>query len=624
MERPEGRPNPLDSPEGLSEEDERDEDENPFHDRVVHGPHHDRLEDRLVKALDLNSGGVKVEVSDMSGRMHAEDFLDWETSIENYFEWKPIAEDRKVLFVKLKLKGMALQWWKKLEEQRTRQGKEKIRSWDHMKQKLRKQFLPPDYLVTLYEKFYNFRQRALSVEEYTTEFYNIYLRVGLNETLEQLAARYILGLNIGIREEFGLLRVTNLVDAYQFALKAEERVNQRSKNRNSASRMKATSNWSRTAPKASVWSNKSKEGASTSTTTPTASGVPKVGTRLVAKCYTCGGDDRMTYTCPQKRVNFIEDGSDEGWFGDPKYDESEGEEEDLMSVRGENLVVRRILMCPRVDDEEEDWRRKSIFRTQVFCGGKVFKLILDDGSCENIVSQEVVDKLSLLTKKHPHPYKIAWFKKRNAVPITKRCLVKFSIGNFEDEVWCDVAPMDACHILLGRPWLFDKKMTHLTEANTYSFVCNGNKMTLHPMKEEDVQGGREEKGQSTSLLTCKQFQNECKETGVIYALMCKSTSDIVLESHEQPSEITELLKLFEELAPRELPNMLPPMRDIQHAIDLAPGSALPNLEAYRMPLAHRLEIRRQVEELLNKGLVKENKSLCVVPALLTPEKDGSW
>lgn len=166
--RMEGRRNPLDSPEGLSEEDEHDEDAN----RVVHGPQQGKLEDRLIKALDLNSGGVRVEVSDMTGRMHADDFLDWEASIENYFEWKQTAEALKVLFVKLKLKGMALQWWKKLEEQRTRQGKAKIQTWEHMKQKLRKQFLPPDYLVTLYEKFHNFRQRDLSVEEYKTEFYN--------------------------------------------------------------------------------------------------------------------------------------------------------------------------------------------------------------------------------------------------------------------------------------------------------------------------------------------------------------------------------------------------------------------------------------------------------------------
>ena len=57
-----------------------------------------------------------------------------------------------MLFVKLKLKGTALQWWKRVEEQRARQGKPKISTWEHMKAKLRKQFLPADYTMELYEK----------------------------------------------------------------------------------------------------------------------------------------------------------------------------------------------------------------------------------------------------------------------------------------------------------------------------------------------------------------------------------------------------------------------------------------------------------------------------------------
>ena len=78
-------------------------------------------------------------------------------------------------------------------------------------------------------------------------------------------------------------------------------------------------------------------------------------------------------------------------------------------------------------------------------------VIIDGGSCENMVSREMVEKLGLQCEKHPHPYHIAWFKKGNEVTIDKRCLVKFTIGKFyKDEIWCDVIPMAAYHILLGR------------------------------------------------------------------------------------------------------------------------------------------------------------------------------
>jgi hypothetical protein len=33
----------------------------------------------------------------------------------------------------------------------------------------------------------------------------------------------------------------------------------------------------------------------------------------------------------------------------------------------------------------------------------------------------------------------------------------FAIGKYSDEVMCDVVPIHASHLLLGRPWQFDWK-----------------------------------------------------------------------------------------------------------------------------------------------------------------------
>lgn len=35
------------------------------------------------------------------------------------------------------------------------------------------------------------------------------------------------------------------------------------------------------------------------------------------------------------------------------------------------------------------------------------KLVIDPGSCENVISDEAVTKLSLETQQHPHPYKLS-------------------------------------------------------------------------------------------------------------------------------------------------------------------------------------------------------------------------
>ncbi|PKI31264.1 hypothetical protein CRG98_048345 [Punica granatum] len=84
-----------------------------------------------------------------------------------------------------------------------------------------------------------------------------------------------------------------------------------------------------------------------------------------------------------------------------------------------------------------------------------------------------------------------------------------------------------------------------------------------------------------------------------------------------------LLKEFVDLFPAELPEGLPPIWGIEHQIDLVPGSALPNRPAYRRKPNEAMELQRQANELLEKGYVRESMSICFVPALLVPKKEGS-
>lgn len=69
---------------------------------------------------------------------------------------------------------------------------------------------------------------------------------------------------------------------------------------------------------------------------------------------------------------------------------------------------------------------------------------------------------------------------------------------------------------------------------------------------------------------------------------------------------------------------MPPIRGIEHKIDIIPGAPLPNRPAYRCDPLETKELEAQVDELLKKGFVRESLSPCVVPVLLVPKKDGTW
>lgn len=72
------------------------------------------------------------------------------------------------------------------------------------------------------------------------------------------------------------------------------------------------------------------------------------------------------------------------------------------------------------------------------------------GSCTNVATSEMVSKLSLVTTSHLNPYLVHWLDDGNEVIVTRQVQVRLKMRSFEDKVLCDVIPVDACHILLGR------------------------------------------------------------------------------------------------------------------------------------------------------------------------------
>lgn len=121
----------------------------------------------------------------------------------------------------------------------------------------------------------------------------------------------------------------------------------------------------------------------------------------------------------------------------PEFDAEEDVEEELVQGdKGPLLVVKRACFTP-CKAEGEDWRC-NIFQSTCTMGGKVSRLVIDSRSCENMVSEEAVQKLGLEMEKHPSPYQLKWLKKGNKVTVSKRCLVSFFSLDLNIGIKCGV------------------------------------------------------------------------------------------------------------------------------------------------------------------------------------------
>jgi len=65
---------------------------------------------------------------------------------------------------------------------------------------------------------------------------------------------------------------------------------------------------------------------------------------------------------------------------------------------------------------------------------------------------------------------------KGEIIVNKQVLIYFSISKYKDEMLYDIVPMEATHILLGRPWQYDRKNVLDGLTNKISFQFQGHKI----------------------------------------------------------------------------------------------------------------------------------------------------
>ncbi|XP_074287879.1 uncharacterized protein LOC141613044 [Silene latifolia] len=496
--------------------------------------------------------GLKLDIPDFNGDLDPEKFLDWIRQAERVFEYKEYDEHKQFKVAILKLTKYASLWYENLKKQRKRDKKSKIDTWEKLKKHLMRRFLPRDYEQENYLKLQSLSQENLSVAEYIKEFERMMIVCDLEEKEELRVVRFIKGLIPSLASRVEVQIYNGFDDVCRLALKFEKQDK----------------------TKKSYTYSKGASSGSSSYSKPTTSKQKEVVTEEVK-------DKESTY-----RLRIAQHSSKDSFKPninvtvDIEEDEEEGVAYDVDPLSEEECLVIRNLHVETTPVEAE--QREQIFHTRCKVHSKICNLIIDSGSCTNVVSKELVDELKLQTKNHNKPYKLHWLNGDNGIQL-------------------------------------DRKVEHDGRTNIYSVTKGKTTFNLKPLSPNKIKELKSKKG--SLFMEAREVEEVLARGEQAYVLMVRE-----LEANGEGSrrEVQGLLKEFCDVFPEELPVGLPPLRGIEHQIDLIPGAQLPNKPAYRCNPEEAKELQRQVQELIDRGYVQESLSPCAVPALLVPKKDGTW
>jgi hypothetical protein len=148
-----------------------------------------------------------------------------------------------------------------------------------------------------------------------------------------------------------------------------------------------------------------------------------------------------------------------------------GDEERITTVGVQGKYSLHASSNSNNEFHDNEIKRNELFHIRVISKHTKIDTLFDLVSQVNLISKALVKNMGLETKPHPKPYPLGWVCDKAKLNVTKRCRFRFAIASkLIDEVDLDVVSLDICGIVLGSPYLYDRKAIFFRHDNKYNLT----------------------------------------------------------------------------------------------------------------------------------------------------------
>jgi hypothetical protein len=526
----------------------------------------------------------------------------WLLGLKKYFRVHDFSENMKARVATFNLNGKASIWWEDLKN--VKGVREEDLSWERFEKYFRKKYLSEKYFDEKTKEFYELKLGQLTIEEYVNKFLDLLRYVPYIKAEKAKVQCFISGLpkdyrNIIEFDEPKTLEGTIRKATYcheQFGHRAEPREGWKQKNssrfqkrgikspgfknykKNPRMSFPARSMHQQNFP--SLSGNKTSGPISVKTDNPK---------REPLKCWGCG-EEHLLRDCPHRQQNSRR-----------IYN--------IQEATTVNDVARSEPQIYAALDNNQADHQASVVEIEGMISNHLVSVLIDPGSNLSYIAPKVVDKCKLQPQKHTKPWlvQLATGTRRRVAEVIPAC--QLMLGKSPTQATLNILPLGSYDLLIGMDWLAAHKARLDCYHKTLECVSKeGKRITLQGIR----------KPVSVRQISALQMRKYCRKGCTLYAIQVLKT----IEGDKPSPDDHPILREYRDVFPEEVPG-LPPRRDIDFSIELAPGAVPVSRTPYRMSTPELVELKLQLKEMMDKGYIRPSVSPWGAPVLFVKKKDGT-